>query len=108
MTGGVEGGACCYVAGRMQTWCAETLRHVGVCESVELRGIKWSNLLGREVAPALAAGFSSVHISRRGGVMMRVLFARRTRWSAEMEDAVVKDGNELLQILRVVLNGKNF
>ena len=104
---GGECGACCYIAARAHTWCTETLRHFGICESVELRGIKWASLLGRECASALMAGFSGVHISRRGGVMMRIIFARRTMWTAEMEDAVVADCNELMQLLRVALSGSS-
>jgi hypothetical protein len=98
----------CYIANRMQKWCDEVKRNADVCDSVELKGIRWNALFyhKREVSQPLLLGKSSVHISRRGGVMMRVLFPRQTQWSIALEENVVADCNELLQILRTALNGK--
>ncbi len=97
----------CYIANRMRLWCTEIRRHTDVCETVELRGIRWDALFAhtRTIAAPLLAGLSSAYISRRGGVMMRLIFPRRTPWSIDLEDAVVADCNALLQILRAALGG---
>ena len=100
----------CYIANRMQVWCDDIRRNADVCDTLELRGIHWDALFAgiRPVAPQLLLGVSSVYISRRGGVMMRTLFPRKTKWSIDSEEAVLSDCNALLCILQLVLSGKPF
>ena len=102
------GGGCCYLVNRMQMWCAEVRRQDDVCATVELRGIRWDALFAhtRVIAAPLLKGSCSVYISRRGGVMMRLLFPARTPWSIALEDAVLSDCNALLQILRAAVGGR--
>lgn len=98
-----------YIINRMQQWCIEARRNTDVCDSIELKGIQWASLLSAsnvKVAEPLWMCNSSVSVTRRGGVMMRLIFPPETPWSAEMEDEVLSNCNNLLAVLCHAVSGK--
>lgn len=106
-----------YIVNRMQKWCTGTRRNTDVCDSIELKGIRWASLLSsthfshhhdynNNIAAPLEACDSSVSVTRRGGVMMRLVFPSETPWSVELEDQVLLNCNSLLAVLRHAVSGK--
>jgi hypothetical protein len=92
----------CYIARRMSTWCDGVKWHNDVGEMIELSGIRWASLFNQP--PAL--GKSSACITRRGGVMLRVIFPPKTVWSPEMEADVNAGAARLMEKLVVAASGK--
>lgn len=101
-----EGSRRCYLSERMAAFCVNYTQHIDVCQAIELVDIKWDALLGDEVAEPLLNVRSSVHVSRRGGAMLRLIFPRGTAWDEAREAAVVCNCNGLLQVLRRALMGQ--
>jgi hypothetical protein len=101
-----EGRGRCYLARRMAPWCEGFTQHVDVCQGIELLGIRWDRLVPTACAP-LRLARSSAHVSRRGGVMLRLIFPRNTPWGVGEETAVVTDCNALLDVLRRALTGRS-
>lgn len=97
----------CYIANRLRQCCSETALRTEVCETVVLKGIKWASLVSNNarLPKVLAESQSCIHISRKGGVMMRIVMSEVT-WSPELEDSVLAHSNSLLETLRCVLKGK--
>ena len=50
---------------------------------------------------------SSAHISRRGDVMLRLIFPKETLWNEDSENAVLHDSNMLLSTIRRALLGQS-
>jgi len=50
---------------------------------------------------------SSAHVSRRGDVMLRLIFPKDTPWDEDNETAVLHDCNLLLTTLRRALLGQS-
>ena len=103
---GVNAGLC-FLATRMRPWCEECGYRSDVCMAVQLVGVRWRALFPEaELSLALrAVRNTSVDVSRRGSVMMRLVFPKHTNWSVEEEAAVVRDCNRLLKVLRDALSG---
>jgi hypothetical protein len=78
-------------------------------QAVELINLRWDRLLlasESDVCAPLKAARSSAHISRRGGVMLRLIFPKGTAWNSELERAVVAECNGMLLQLRAALMGR--
>lgn len=82
----------------------ETVHHTDVCHTVELRDIQWPMLIS-EPHELLLTAKSSLHVSRRGGAMLRLIFPRGTPWSLEAEQAILHDSNRLMQAARRLVCG---
>lgn len=100
-----------YLMRRIEAWCGGATRRDDVYDCVELHDINWPALMdrvyGREcTSAALLSGRSSVYLSRRGGVMMRLLMPAETAWSEAAERGVLEDSNRLLDALRAALSGR--
>ena len=113
-----DGHGKCYLAERMAPWYTRFAQHVDVCQAVELRDLKWPALLRETpihdddpempIAPPLLVARSNAHISRRGGVMLRLVFPKDTPWDERVEHAVLRDCNRALLVLRRALQGALF
>ena len=113
-----DGHGKCYLAERMAPWYTQFAQHVDVCQAVELRDLKWPALLRETpihdddpempIAPPLLVARSNAHISRRGGVMLRLVFPKDTPWDERVEHAVLRDCNRALLVLRRALQGAFF
>jgi hypothetical protein len=103
---GVRAGLC-FLATRMRPWCDECGYRSDVCMAVQLIGVRWRALFPEaELSHALReVRTSSVDVSRRGSVMMRLVFPKHTGWSVDEEASVVRDCNRLLRVLRAALSG---
>ena len=80
-----------------------------VCLALQLQGIRWRALVEKEedlAAPLRAALKTTAHVSRRGGVMLRVIMPRETAWGEVEEAAVVRDCDRLLAVMRAALAGR--
>jgi len=108
----LEGKGKCYLGERMSRWCWYDTKQLDVCQAVELIDLQWETFLQEEcgmrgeVAAALKVARSSMHISRRGGVMLRLIFPRGTPWDEAMEDQVLAGCNRALHGIRRILSGK--
>ena len=97
----------CYIANKMRLFCSQTEAHSEVCDTIALKGIRWCSLLRKEeVAPQLLVSKSSLYLSKRGGVMLRLIFPKGTPWSLAAEESVLSTANLLLDVLRMALRGK--
>ena len=103
---GVRAGLC-FLATRMRPWCDECGYRSDVCMAVQLIGVRWRALFPEaELSRALCdVRTTSVDVSRRGSVMMRLVFPKHTAWGVEEEARVVRDCNRLLRVLRAALSG---
>jgi hypothetical protein len=101
---------------RMAAYCGQHIQHVDVCQAIELQDIRWEALCaGRPtpVDPLLLGGGggsgallrSSVHVSRRGGAMLRLIFPGGTPWDEAREASVLRDCNHLMEVLQRALLG---
>ena len=125
----LQDGSTCFIANRLKDWYEmiiitiiimtnifflilllyrymETIHHTDVCHTIELKGIQWDKLITSPYSLLLNAS-SSLHISRRGGIMLRLIFPRGTQWSLDAEQAVLHDSNRLMETLRGLLRGKS-
>ena len=110
----MEGKGRCYLGERMARWCSYYTQHTDVCQAVELVDLRWEALLQEEggeapgtLPPALLAARSSTHISRRGGVMLRLIFPRGTPWDECAEAEVLAACNRALRVIRRIAAGKD-
>ena len=103
---GVRAGLC-FLATRMRPWCDECGYRSDVCMAVQLIGVRWRALFPEaELSSALReVRTTSVDVSRRGSVMMRLVFPKHTAWGVDEEARVVRDCNRLLRVLRAALSG---
>jgi hypothetical protein len=106
-----EGRRRCYLGERMAAWCAQYVQHIDVCQAIELVDIRWGALCASRTVPVdpLLMGptvRSSVHVSRRGGAMLRLIFPGGTAWDAGKEANVLRECNYLLDVLRRALLGQ--
>jgi hypothetical protein len=104
----------CYIANRMSTMYSDAIwcvffnihwapqhfltclnRHNDVGEMVELRGIRWAEFLPTPLPPCT----SSACITRRGGVMLRIIFPTKTVWTLSVEAQVVAAARRLMGML---------
>ena len=101
----------CYLAQHLiPRYCLDFTQHMDVCQSIELKGIQWARIAAvtdkeDSITPVHVAR-GSAHVSRRGGVMLRLLFPRNTEWSPELEAATVRACDRFLALLRRVLEGR--
>lgn len=97
----------CFLATRMRPWCDECGYRSDVCMAVQLIGVRWRALFPEaELSSALrVVRTTSVDVSRRGSVMMRLVFPKDTAWGVDEEAQVVRDCNRLLRVLRAALSG---
>jgi hypothetical protein len=103
---GVRAGLC-FLATRMRPWCDDCGYRSDVCMAVQLVGVRWQALFPEEeLSRALCSvRTTSVDVSRRGSVMMRLVFPKHTAWGVDEEASVVRDCNRLLRVLRAALSG---
>jgi hypothetical protein len=81
--------------------------HNDVGEMIELRGIRWDELFNRHGVPAaLSQGRSSACVTRRGGVMLRIVFPPKMVWTQEAETGILAGGARLMQQLTLAASGK--
>ena len=90
--------------------------HFGdVCDVIELRDIKWDRIprLGNEEKPPATVSKttllakSSIHVSRRGGAVIRLVFSPAMPWDVSLEEDIIRDCNMLMNILGEILKGKS-
>ena len=97
----------CYIAVRMEPWYIDAHWHNDVGEMVELRGIRWGKLFDNHSVPeALSLGKASACITRRGGVMLRIIFPPKTVWTAVAEADILTGGRRLMDQLVLAVSGK--
>jgi hypothetical protein len=91
----------------MRPWCDECGYRSDVCMAVQFIGMCWRALFPEaELSHALReVHTSSVDVSRRGSVVMQLVFPKHTGWSVDEEASVVRDCNRLLRVLRAALSG---
>ena len=97
----------CFLAEGLAPWYKHFEQNIDACVTLELHGVKWVELFP-DVAEPLRRARTSMHLSRRGGVILRLLFSRHTEWSAEVEAAVVRDCDRLLACVRRLLAGRRW
>jgi hypothetical protein len=102
-----EGRGICFLAERMAPCYRKFSQQLDVCLALELHGFAWAELFPEAQEPLLRAQ-TTIQISRRGGVMLRLVFPRNTVWTVETEATVVRDCNRLLACMRVLLAGRNY
>lgn len=73
-------------------------------QAIELTDIRWEAIVP-DVCDILRHARSSAHISRRGGVMLRLIFPRGTEWGEEQELRLLRDCNQMLEHLRGAIKG---
>jgi hypothetical protein len=95
----------CYIAVRMAPWYNDAHWHNDVGEMIELREIRWGKLFN-EVPDALCSGKASACITRRGGVMLRIVFPPKTVWTPNAEDDILAGGRRLMDQLLLAVSGK--
>jgi hypothetical protein len=95
----------CYIAVRMTQWYKEAHWHNDVGEMIELSGIRWDKLF-YDVPEALRLGKASACITRRGGVMLRIVFPPKTAWTQMAEDDILEGGRKLMDQLLMAVSGK--
>jgi hypothetical protein len=106
----------CFLAAHLVPhFCLDYAQHSDVCQAIELKHIQWDRFLPPPAAndeaaqrhhATLLSSRASAHVSRRGGVMLRLLFPRQTRWDEATEAATVLACDHFLQLLRHVLQGR--
>ena len=101
-----DGCGICFLAERMSRWCDDFTQHVDVCLTLQLRGLAWTKLFP-DVCEPLRHARTCMYVSRRGGLMLRLLFRRNTPWGPDDEAAVVRDCDRLLAFMRAILAGKS-
>jgi hypothetical protein len=101
------GQSLCYLSTRMVNWITYFHYREEVCVAVQLSGILWEKLFPDRLAEALRhVKSTSVDVSRRGSVMMRLVFPNNTRWDADEEAAVLRDCNRFLKVMDDAMMGK--
>ena len=95
----------CYIAARMTPWYKDAHWHNDVGEMIELSGIRWDKLF-HSVPEALRLGKASACITRRGGVMLRLVFPPKTAWTPMTEDDILAGGRRLMDQLIMAVSGK--
>lgn len=104
----MEGWRLCFLATLMMNWCLDFDQCTDVCMALQFQGIDWKALFPQDLCePLRRVRSTSVHVSRRGGVMMRLIFPSDTPWGPAQEAAVVDDSNRLLGVMRKLLAGKS-
>jgi hypothetical protein len=97
----------CYIAIRMAPWYIDAHWHNDVGEMVELRGIRWRKLFDNHSVPeALCLGKASACITRRGGVMLRIIFPPKTVWTTAAEADILTGARRLMDQLILAVSGK--
>ena len=97
----------CFLAERMAPWCPDFTQNLDMCFMLQLHGLDWGKLFPSDVAEPLLRARTSMQISRRGGLTLKLLFTRSTTaWTTEVEAAVVRDCNRLLAGMQRLLAGK--
>jgi hypothetical protein len=98
----------CYLASKSSQWCKGTLHCGDVCDVIELFDIQWNKIpqCGEPISEITLKSKVNVHISRRGSVVIRLVFSSDTAWSLVLEQNVMKDCNVLFTTLEKILMGK--
>lgn len=107
-----DSSCCCYLANQTAGWCKGILHFGDVCDVIELRDIKW-NLIphigdyGFKIASKTTLlAKTSIHVSRRGGAVIRLVFSPPMPWNVSLEEDVIRDCNMLMNIIGEILKGK--
>lgn len=95
----------CYIAVRMTPWYKDAHWHNDVGEMIELSGIRWDKLF-YDVPEALRSGKASACITRRGGVMLRIVYPPKTAWTPRAENDILAGGRRLMDQLLLAASGK--
>ena len=110
-----DSSCCCYLANQTANWCTGILHFGDVCDVIELRDIKWDRIprMGNEDKPPATVSKttllakSSIHVSRRGGAVIRLVFSPAMPWDVSLEEDIIRDCNMLMNILGEILKGKS-
>ena len=100
---------CCYLIQQTAQWCTGLLHFGDICDVIELDNIQWAKmpcLTSKTICDTTLKAKINVHISRKGGTVIRLVFSPPTSWDASIEQDVISDCNFLLDTLSHILNGK--
>lgn len=100
---------CCYLANQTAEWCTGILHFGDVCDVIELRDIRWNKMPSKTsqvISQSTLQAKSSIHISRRGGTVIRFVFSPPITWSDGLEKEVISDCDLLTSTLGDILKGK--
>ncbi len=98
---------CCYLANQTAKWCTGILHFGDVCDVIELRDIKWDQIPCKgEASATTRLAKSSIHVSRRGGAVIRLVFSPPIAWDVSLEQDVIRDCDMLMNTLGEILKGK--
>lgn len=104
---------CCnnYLSRRIAEWCTCTFRNDDVCDILEISNIQWNKLENNYVL-RLRMGCElkmthkfHMYISRKGSIIVRLIFANDFQWSVVVEERVVFDCNQILELFHFILSG---
>jgi hypothetical protein len=99
----------CFLANATASWCTPSLHFDDLCDILELGDIDWDKIFARPLNSASDAtkkAKTQVIISRRGGVVIRMVFPKDTPWDISSERDVLSDCDRLLDLLNEILAGK--
>lgn len=99
----------CFLANATASWCTPSLHFDDLCDILELGDIDWDKIFARPLNSASDAtkkAKTQVIISRRGGVVIRMVFPKDTPWDILSERDVLSDCDRLLDLLDEILAGK--
>jgi len=99
----------CFLANATASWCTPSLHFDDLCDILELGDIDWDKIFARPLNSASDAtkkAKTQVIISRRGGVVIRMVFPKDTPWDISSERDVLSDCDRLLDLLDEILAGK--
>jgi hypothetical protein len=98
----------CYLTNKSAKWCKGTMHCGDVCDVIELFDIEWDKIPQCvSVSDITKKSKANIHVSRRGSVVIRLVFSSDTMWSLALEQNVMKDCNFLFSTLEEILTGKN-
>lgn len=100
-----------YVSRRIWEWCICTFRNDDVCDILEISDIVWEKLEQNYVMKLqLSSAMKSTHkfhiyISRKGSIIVRLIFPGKFVWSVSVEERVLFDCNQILELFYAILSG---
>jgi len=99
----------CYLIQQTARWCTGLLHFGDICDVIELDNIQWEKMpciAPQTICATTLKAKINVHISRKGGTVIRLVFSPPTPWDIAIEQDVISDCNFLLNTLGHILNGK--
>ena len=87
------------------SWCKSEMRYEEMCYVLlQLTDIQWNKVING-AHPVTLVSRPTIKISRRGGIIMRLVFPSLTTWNVEIEERVLQDCNHLMEQICILLSG---